>query len=657
MDPFDIITNFIKNELEKYEDNECIFEFISNDDNILIIKCEKQSFSVKTNIIKKNSQWKSEIVSNIQKTMNTICDIHDNVEPDIQYLVGPTGPKGKNGTMGQTGPKGDNGERGPTGIDGKDGMIGPTGPTGLKGENGITGPTGEKGEMGIPGIVGPTGPKFIVEILNSGESSNKSSYTDHGVLDLHRSLDYNKNASNQLRIPFIDSDVKLEENITTPHTSGLIGSKDVSILSSEYSISITSCITSTNDSSNVGILNSNMINVDKSSNVDILSGINVSVINSANIHVNSSSESNIINSINSCISNSNACDIEGCNNSNIISSTECFMKFDEKPCTHNVILGSDYSKIVNSNNANILNSKNCNIADSNSLTIIGSENIIAENSDNNLIMASKNGHINFNDHNNVSILSSSFDKVIVHSDNTVMGYNQHTVTWELDSDNGNINCNTINSNGMCVGYMFQNYKKGKINYGTLLKFNGLFIRTCNIGEFPDAICVNSNKCGMVLNNPNVWSKYYKYDKYGNKIYGNVIDKKYEMERNNMIQNKNEITEYLENELSDEDKKILEEKLVEINNWLENNDEQKFIDDYLTNDDYDHEQKYIQRSERFNKFTCCAINGMVIVNVDNTVVRGCFIESGENGIGRLSKKKTRLYCLLVNKDIAHCFLGY
>jgi len=90
-------------------------------------------------------------------------------------VVGPTGPKGDQGTPGAQGPKGDvgstgaKGDVGATGPQGQKGATGDQGTPGAKGDVGATGPQGQKGDNG------DTGNGF-----NNGTATNQIMYWNGG---------------------------------------------------------------------------------------------------------------------------------------------------------------------------------------------------------------------------------------------------------------------------------------------------------------------------------------------------------------------------------------------------------------------------------------------------------------------------------------------
>ncbi len=74
----------------------------------------------------------------------------------IDFGVGPTGPRGNPGRDGVDGKDGIDGEKG---VRGQPGIMGPQGAQGYQGNDGIDGPMGATGPVGLQGITGPTGPR------------------------------------------------------------------------------------------------------------------------------------------------------------------------------------------------------------------------------------------------------------------------------------------------------------------------------------------------------------------------------------------------------------------------------------------------------------------------------------------------------------------
>lgn len=78
--------------------------------------------------------------------------------PNVETVVGATGPMGPRGQRGAQGPRGLQGPQGREGLQGLRGPQGVTGPQGVAGEQGETGPVGPQGEQGERGLMGPCGP-------------------------------------------------------------------------------------------------------------------------------------------------------------------------------------------------------------------------------------------------------------------------------------------------------------------------------------------------------------------------------------------------------------------------------------------------------------------------------------------------------------------
>ena len=90
----------------------------------------------------------------------------------LEFVPGPqgiTGPQGSTGLTGQEGPTGPMGSQGPEGHRGAIGPPGPAGEMGPRGETGEQGPTGPKGDTGDAGLGKPAYDSGWVDI-KSGQS-------------------------------------------------------------------------------------------------------------------------------------------------------------------------------------------------------------------------------------------------------------------------------------------------------------------------------------------------------------------------------------------------------------------------------------------------------------------------------------------------------
>lgn len=69
-----------------------------------------------------------------------------------------------------------------------------------------------------------------------------------------------------------------------------------------------------------------------------------------------------------------------------------------------------------------------------------------------------------------------------------------------------------------------------------------------------------------------------------------------------------------------------------------------------NTDFRYDIDYQSRSHRKNEWTTCEWMGIVTIVIDNTVVEESYVESGNEGVGKISSEITKLYCTkIINFD--------